>query len=390
MSSTESVQTLLRFLSQDAKLPLAQALPKVKNLQAASLTTASDLSKASFSTLTAIFADEKVARQVLNAAKRVCKKRSASDTLTSETSSPLSQPAPPSSKKHKPLSKQPSNDSNLETSLALPAPELDEEKLKAIVLFTNRAPLVLAFALVLTKFSMPEQPLSSRLSLAQAVTSMNSKSKAVSIGIETGRVAEDEGWGVGQPIVRVMTRDIRVMRRWGYNGNSVVESSTSTRGPVEEEDTGTSNQDTGVGDPKPTEQALWAIDLEALRKANYSVSESSSGGQLPIYKPQAARSYLLKAFESPKVPAEITEEGGTSAKRTAATISAKKERNLALLLGALELLFRSWASLSKEELDRKAWGWYVRVRPDVAHGPAGWGGKGNVKLSDILELRRPD
>ena len=62
-----------------------------------------------------------------------------------------------------------------------------------------------------------------------------------------------------------------------------------------------------------------------------------------------------------------------------------------MLLGALELLYQSWAHiLSKEDLDRRAWGWYVRVRPDVASGQAGWGGKGIVRLADILELRRPE
>jgi hypothetical protein len=37
MSSSEDIQALLRFLSQDAKVPLAQALSKVKDLQAAKL-----------------------------------------------------------------------------------------------------------------------------------------------------------------------------------------------------------------------------------------------------------------------------------------------------------------------------------------------------------------
>jgi hypothetical protein len=55
----------------------------------------------------------------------------------------------------------------------------------------------------------------------------------------------------------------------------------------------------------------------------------------------------------------------------------------------LELLYESWAQvLSKEDLDKRAWGWYVRVRPDVAQGAAGWGNKRNIKLFDILQLRR--
>jgi hypothetical protein len=39
MTSAENIQLLLRFLSQDAKIPLAQALGKVKDLQAAKLNT---------------------------------------------------------------------------------------------------------------------------------------------------------------------------------------------------------------------------------------------------------------------------------------------------------------------------------------------------------------
>jgi hypothetical protein len=82
---------------------------------------------------------------------------------------------------------------------------------------------MLAFAVVLIKYTKPCQPISSRLSLAQAVTSMNSKSKAINIGLEGGKAAEEEGWGGGQPLVRVMGRDVRVMKRWGYEWEDEVE-----------------------------------------------------------------------------------------------------------------------------------------------------------------------
>lgn len=39
MASAQDLQALLRFLSKDAKLPLAQAISKVKDLQAAKLDT---------------------------------------------------------------------------------------------------------------------------------------------------------------------------------------------------------------------------------------------------------------------------------------------------------------------------------------------------------------
>ncbi|KAF1947601.1 hypothetical protein EJ02DRAFT_473 [Clathrospora elynae] len=375
MASAQDVQSLLRFLSQDAKVPLAQALGKVKDLQAAKLVTASDLAKSDFGSLKKIFNDDKVARQVLNAAKRVSKKRTSSDT-----SAPV-----PSPKKAKPVYGQPLNGTEMEASLALPDSIMDEETLSATVLYTNRAPLVLAFAVTLIKYTMPEQPISSRLSLAQAVTSMNSKAKAIHVGLDSGQAAEDEGWGEGQPLIRIMTRDIRVMKRWGYEWEGEADSPQNilklSQGTLVEE--------------KVEGPALWGIDLEALKKANQPGAHGLNKGslnQLPIYTAQSARAYLMKAFETPKAEGvKVEDEVPAKAKaKRAANNAAEKEHNLGLLLGALELLYQSWAHvLSKEDLDKRAWGWYVRVRPDVAHGAAGWGGKGNVNLSDILKLRRP-
>lgn len=338
--------------------------------------SASALAETDIETLKNIFTDEKTARQVLNAAKRVSKKRKASEAGTAA-------PAP-SPKKPKPLYGQPLDATEFEASLALPEPERDEEILQSAVVFTNRAPLVLAFAVTLLKYTQPEQPLSSRLSLAQAVTSMNSKNKAIHIGLDSGQAAEDEGWGEGQPVIRIMTRDIRVMKRWGYEWE---EQSTQSTLKAETQDTPTSSEATLAAEPVAKEPALWGIDLEALKKvsAAKTTAYNAPSSQLPIYTAQSARAYLLKAFETPKDPGKAA----PTKKQTTASMSAEKERNLGLVLGALELLYESWASiLSKDDLNNRAWGWYVRVRPEVADGAAGWGGKGNVKLSDILELRR--
>ncbi|KAL8716539.1 MAG: hypothetical protein Q9225_006132, partial [Loekoesia sp. 1 TL-2023] len=46
--------------------------------------------------------------------------------------------------------------------------------------------------------------------------SIGAKSKALHLGIQSGKPAEDEGWGEGQPKIKVMGRELRVMRRWGY------------------------------------------------------------------------------------------------------------------------------------------------------------------------------
>ncbi|KAF2026194.1 hypothetical protein EK21DRAFT_74742 [Setomelanomma holmii] len=379
MASAQDIQTLLRFLSQDAKIPLAQALSKVKDMQAAKLNAIADVAGSSFETLQGIFGDDKIARQVLNAAKRASKKRKSGDSTSAS-------PPAPSLKKAKPLYGQALNPAEFEASLALPEAVRDGQMLKSAAVYTNRAPLVLAFAATLLKYTMPDQPISSRLSLAQAVTSMNSKNKAIHVGIEYGQAAEDEGWGEGQPIVRIMTRDVRVMKRWGYDWE---EPSTQSTLVASTQETLASSEATLKEESAAKEPALWGIDLEAVKKASTYKNTGTyqpASSQLPIYSAQSARSYLLKAFETPK----DEKQAGTAKKQTAAFLSAEKERNLGLLLGALELLYESWVSvLSREDMDKRAWSWYIRVRPDVAHGAAGWGGKGNVKLADILELRRP-
>ncbi|OCK76662.1 hypothetical protein K432DRAFT_407980 [Lepidopterella palustris CBS 459.81] len=368
MSSAGDIQALLRFLSQDAKVPLAIAMGKVKELQKAGLGTPTDISKSDFRDIKAIFGDDKASKQVLNAAKRVTKKRSSSDGA----------PAAPS-KRSKLSYGEPLTPAALEESLALPDSNMDEEELSKTVLFTNRAPLVLAFAVTLLKYTMPEQPLSSRLSLAQAVVSANSRTKAVSLGLESGKSAEDEGWGEGQPAVKIMGRAVRVMKRWGYDWEAKDEDGVTQETIAEE--------GSNANDVQP---ALWGLDLEAL-KSNGPLtvaSHGSSSNQLPIYTAQSARAYLLKSFEMASTTSNDTELSSTKKQSNAAKV-AQKEHNLGLLLGALDLLFQSWSStLDKTELDKRSWAWYVRVRPDVETGVAGWGGKGNVKLSEILDLRR--
>lgn len=127
-------------------------------------------------------------------------------------------------------------------------------------------------------------------------------------------------------------------------------------------------------------EAVWGLDLEAMK--NNTKAAASAGG-LVTHRPEAARSYLLRSFAS----APAAEEAGK--KKTVRAQGAEKEENLGLLLGALRLLFDSWADhLSADELDRRAWSWYSAVRPDVENGVAGWGAKGLLRLQSILDLRR--
>lgn len=383
----------------------------------------------------------------------------------------------------------------------------------------------MAFAVELLKYTMPEQPISSRLSLAQAVVSVNSSAKARSLGIEKGVTAEETGWGQGQPKIRVMGREIHVLKRGGYewrpeeeivdgSSGSGVESTTAMQeisgkeastqkvpenkpisgiskasdppqwstsatitskksifvaraiavtspyqarstiqqllvtnkdlrdashnitawrvqgdhcGIIEDcNDDGESGggrhvlgllQSSGLtgvllvvtrwyggimlGPDRWRimtqvcrdalsqrlrvtgligQEAVWGLDLEAMRKTDAPVTGGTASG-MPIYKPESARAYIMKAFASPADAAKKKKSGAAS--------DREKEENLGLLLGALEMLFASWVEhISRDELDRGAWGWYVQVRPDVEAGIGGWGGKADVKLADILALRR--
>lgn len=393
--AASDLQSFLRFLTQDAKVPLATAMGKIKDLQKANLDSAHSLTKAKPDDLKSIFEDEKIAKQVIAAAKRVAKKRAAGDD---------SGPSPRKKKKDESLfSKDAASVDDLEASLALPACEDEANDLANTVLFTNRAPLALAFVFTLLKHTMPDQPLSSRLSLAQGYIGITSRARAVSLGIESGKSAEEEGFGEGQPSVVVAGQQVRILRRWGYEWKKDVQRSIqagtqSTQGTVKAEsqepndEAGTNVQAEDDGVQAEAEPAVWALDLEALKKSNIhdpvtAAAQSRGGGTtaLPIYTPQSARNYLLKAFDTAPT------DGDVPLSKKAADIVARKDRNLGKLLRALDLLYESWApTLSPEELDKRTWPWYVKVRPSVEHGAAGWGGKNVVKLADILALRRED
>ena len=321
------------------------------------LPSPASLAKSDSKAIQAIFTEEKLAKQVLSAAKRVTKKRT-TDGTSSESLA----------KRKKTIStEEPLNPAAIEESLALPESKADEQALTSTAIHTNRAPLVLAFAVTLLKFTIPSQPLSSRLSLAQAVVSMNSRTKAISLGIEKGNNAEDDGWGQGQPKMRIMGRDIRVMKRWGYawKGESKEESVK-----VEDQKLFDSQKTVKQEEDSGDDPALWGLDLEALRSSNgplVSGAQGANSSGLPIYNSQSARAYLLKSFASPPSLAD----GASQKKKAPAALKAEKEKNLGLLLRALELLYASWAHvLGRDELDRRAWAWYVAVRPEVENGVA--------------------
>ncbi|KAL8961586.1 MAG: hypothetical protein Q9183_005287 [Haloplaca sp. 2 TL-2023] len=356
-----------------------------------------------------------MAKQILSAAKRSSKKR------TSPSASTMS----PRSKRTKhghalPTPGTQLSPLELEASLALPSLNTQasaiEAEIENTVLYTNRAPLVVAFVVSLLKHTMPSQPVSSRLSLAQAVMSMGAKSKALNLGIQSGNAAEEEGWGEGQPKIKVMGREVRVMRRWGYEwekaqGQEAVKQEAETddtqpqypptNDPTDIESQGTIKGDPSSPPPPPNlsqqdfavdnEPPLWALNLETLRSTSNTSTllSSASGTNLPIYDPHSARNYLHKSFASASSSPSRTQTPSPVPKTNPKKETEEKEHNLAVLLHTLDIVFGSWVhAIGPEELDRRAWGWYVRVRPEVEDGPKGWGGKGEVRLGRVLELRR--
>ncbi|KAI1816569.1 hypothetical protein GGS20DRAFT_215455 [Poronia punctata] len=217
MATQQDLQDLIRLMTVGMKIPIKDALPRVKSLQMKNLRSIQQIAECPLSEVQAAISDAKAARSLQNACKARLKNPNASSTSKRAGPELL-----PNAKRPKgprdtgylngPIPMEPHE---FESSLELPV-DTDEEVIGNTVLLTNRAPLVLAFAVELLRYTMPEQPPSSRLSLAQAVVSANSRSKAASIGLEKGPSADDEGWGQGQPRVRVMGREVAVLKRGGY------------------------------------------------------------------------------------------------------------------------------------------------------------------------------
>ncbi|KAI0548020.1 hypothetical protein F4679DRAFT_574442 [Xylaria curta] len=552
MSAQQDLQDLIRLMTVGMKVPIKDALARVKSLQAKNLRSIQQIAECPLSDVQSAITDTKAARSLQNACKARMKnptapaasKRSGSDLATdakrmksSDDTGYLGGPEPVDPKEY-------------EASFELPV-ESDERVIAGTTLLTNRAPLVLAFAVELLRYTMPEQPPSSRMSLAQAVVSANSRSKAVSLGIEKGLSADDEGWGHGQPRVRVMGREVTVLKRGGYEwkgeeevgqadnrttnvGESMSTTkmsrsdqsrelssdtaghaarSWSTSQPVTLKQSTFIVRATSLTEPSKRQsvlqslfaaipslesashnawayrvkvatnlfnattireesfddgesgcgsfllknmqemnavdtlvvmtrwyggimlgpdrwrimrtclrdalserlrvtgdqatlggEAVWGLDLEAMKnKAGTAGSASSRSFEagvvgMPIHRPEAAKAYIFKSFAT-RIETPQTEEGNegpspskaTTKKKTVKAMILEKEENVARLLGAIRLLYESWADhLSASDLDRRAWNWYVAVRPEVESGPSGWGAKGQLKLSDILALRRKE
>ncbi|KAG5997951.1 hypothetical protein E4U54_002276 [Claviceps lovelessii] len=515
MSGHGDIQELLRMLTS-RKVPIMTAMGHVKALQSQNYRSIEQIAQAPLSALGAAIPDAKLAKSFHAACKSHGKGPAKRAVQADDEGS-----GTPSAKKarlepHKrDLDYGAMSPDELEAALELPL-DRDEGAIRQTTIVTNRAPLVLAFAVEILRFTMPEQPPSSRLSLGQAVVSANSRSKAMSIGIEKRLPAgREDQMPDGQPKVRVLGREVAVLKRGGYTWKpaavseatgSTTTTTFATRAAIgKEQDLATETRTrTWTASQKLTsrgstfvahtaslsspslrpglmktlmsdkpelesathnawalrssygnsplvqeasfddgesgcgrflldimreanvtntlvvltrwyggimlgpdrwrlmreclndalssrrrtctltgEEALWGLDLE-----NKTPSPTTVG--MPVHRPEGARNYLLRSFSTaPPEEAGSDASGRREAKKTLVASNDEKQVNLGRLLGALRILFESWSGvLPRDELDRRAWSWYVAVRPDVDAGPSGWGAKGQLRLSKILDLRR--
>ncbi|GAO46496.1 hypothetical protein SAICODRAFT_4707 [Saitoella complicata NRRL Y-17804] len=225
------------------------------------------------------------------------------------------------------------------TGIAFPALHPNPSSLSHISLTTNRAPLLLAYTLTLLSRTHPTLSLDSRLSIAQAYISANARSYGRDIGVIEGGGVDEKAEVEGFRKVQVMGRVIAVLGR--------------SRDEGEEE-----------------EEEVRALDLDPNR-----VGMRDRDGQPAVCEPGGAWGYLARSF-----PGDA----------------------LGQLLSVLEAVMESWcpdhphdpndlkADQERRDLDRRGYGLYTRIRPNVEYGKAGWGQKGEVQLGDILALRREE
>lgn len=359
MAAAAEVQTLLRFLTKDARIPLVEAMPKINSLRKLNLNSPEQIAQAPHADLKTVFTDEKVLKTTVNAAKRVAnpKKRVSTSSRTSKSRD----------------TREAALDDD---ALRMPETATTEQELANITIETNRAPLFLAFVLAVLNYTHAEQPISSKLSLAQGVVGAGAASRAKYLGITNGPTAEEDGFGQGQPKVKIMGREIAVMRRQHAVANQDAQGDTVL--------------DENVSPSTTSHEALWGIDLEAMRKANgppIGGRNTSSAGP-PIHTPQSARNYLLKAMDV-VVKSSTGQEAPKAKKLTSAEIVSRKEEAAAMVMKAIDIVLSSWRdALDDIELDRRAQSWYAIVRPEIAPGRDGWGQRGQVPLSEILKLKR--
>ncbi|KAL0764630.1 hypothetical protein CaCOL14_012931 [Colletotrichum acutatum] len=213
MASQQDLQELLRVITSRKGVTMMAAMGQVKALQTVELRSIQQISDAPLDLVERGLGDSKSAKALQTACKTHMKRAN-----TKRSGDHLTSPSEKRPKNHHPSdnSEGPAQRvEDMEAALNLPV-VTDEKEIAEASIYTNRAPLMLAFVLELLRHTMPMQPMSSRLSLAQAVVSANSKSKAISIGLAKA-ANEDGSWGEGQPKVHIMGRAIAVLKRGDFN-----------------------------------------------------------------------------------------------------------------------------------------------------------------------------
>ncbi|RFN43956.1 hypothetical protein FIE12Z_11808 [Fusarium flagelliforme] len=408
------------------------AMGQVKALQSKNLRSIAQIADAPLTTIEDALGDAKTAKSLHTACKSH-EKKSGTKRAAEDGSATTTEAKKPKIEAHRrDLDYSAMSGDDLEAALELPLEE-DEDIIRNTTVITNRAPLFLAFAVELLRFTMPEQPPSSRLSLAQAVVSANSRTKAVLLSLRRPTLPRQPFKAVNRtrkagPQVKSCLREVfkslmaekpeletATHNAWAIRtsyGNSPLKQEAS----FDDGESGCGNfllqqlrdldisntlvvltrwyggvmlgpdrwrlmrecLNDALSSQKRTSslsgEPVWALDLEDKNPSTSTVG-------MPIHRPEGARNYILRAF----APVE------DSGKKTVTAANEEKHENLGRVLGALRLLFASWAStLGRDELDKRAWTWYMNLRPDVDAGPAGWGAKGTLNLGKILDLRRKE
>ncbi|KAH6658856.1 hypothetical protein F5X68DRAFT_162245 [Plectosphaerella plurivora] len=218
--SQEDLQVLLRVLTRK-NVSMLTVMRQAKSLQSAGLRSIQQIAEAPLDVITQALGDAKSAKAAHNSCKKhITDESQRQKKLKRSGNADCPDPGAQSSPKRL----RPSSDDSVSSQSIMTegADEdlqmsvmLDLERVASTRVYTNRAPLLLAFAFVLIRFTMPEQPVSSRLSLSQAVVSSNARSKAVSLGLEGQSSASHSSWTDGQPTVTIMGKRIPVLRRDG-------------------------------------------------------------------------------------------------------------------------------------------------------------------------------
>ncbi|KAM0322330.1 hypothetical protein ACHAQA_009620, partial [Verticillium albo-atrum] len=225
MASTSDLQELLRVLTTK-NVKMMTAMGQIKSLQAVGLRSVQEVAEATASVVSKAIGDDKAGRSVHAACKKHHEIMLSGGTNKRPSADATDVPVGKRLKSGAALSRTSPGEvrspAEAEQSLALPV-VTDENRLTSTRFYTNRAPVLLAFTLELLRATMPEQPMSSRLSLAQAVVSINAKAKAIDLGLESSAAVGTEAWGDGQPKIKIMGREISVLKRGGYPLNDSAE-----------------------------------------------------------------------------------------------------------------------------------------------------------------------